>query len=157
MARQQLSIGGTEGCVATGLGVNVISGVGATRTLTQAESGSLCMFDAAAGVVYTLPSTPIAGSYFDFAVSVSITSNSAKVITGVATNFIGGGINISSSTAGANDFFVATAASTVFIAADSSTKGGLIGGFFRLTAISTTVWQCQGVLVGSGTLADPFG
>jgi hypothetical protein len=33
----------------------VIDAVGATRTLAPEESGALCLFDSAAGVVYTLP------------------------------------------------------------------------------------------------------
>ena len=135
----------------------VNSGEGATRTLLQKESGALCMFDKADGIVYTLPASPIVGTYFDFAVSVSITSNAAKVITGSASNYIGGGVFGVTDVITASDWFVATAASTVYIALDATTKCGLIGGAFRMTAISTTVWQISGVVVGSGTPATPFG
>src|SRR5258708_2613530 len=43
----------------------VISGQGATKTLTAGDSGSLCLFDRAAGIVYTLP-TGAAGLWFEF-------------------------------------------------------------------------------------------
>jgi hypothetical protein len=33
----------------------VIDGVGAARVLAPEESGALCLFDSASGVVYTLP------------------------------------------------------------------------------------------------------
>lgn len=133
------------------------SGEGATRTLLQKESGALCVFDKADGIIYTLPANPLVGTYFDFRVSVSSTSALYKVITGVSTNYIGGGVVGITDVATASDWFVATAASTVFIGLDATTKCGLIGGAFRMTAISTTVWQIDGIVVGSGTPATPFG
>ena len=134
----------------------VNSGEGATRQLLQAESGAVCVFDRAAGIVYTLPANPLVGTYFDFVVSVSVTSNAYSVDTGVATNYMGGGLFGVTDVITASDWFVATAASTVSIDLDATTKCGLIGGAFRCTAISTTVWQVQGVVVGSGTPATPF-
>ena len=58
----------------------VNSAEGATRTLLASESGMTCLFDRAAGIVYTLPATANNGTYFDFLTTVSITSNAAKVI-----------------------------------------------------------------------------
>lgn len=131
------------------------SGEGATRTLLAKESGMSCLFDKVDGIVYTLPA-PVVGMRFKFFVKNSITSNSAKVQTDAATTFLIGGINMSSLTAGANDFFVANGSSHVGIALDSSTKGGLVGGYFEVVCISATLWQISGVVCGSGALADPF-
>ena len=73
---------------------NVISGQGATRTLNELESGSICLFDRAAGIVYTLPTTPTPGTYFDFIVVTTITSNAAKIITGSGTELLIGNYDI---------------------------------------------------------------
>lgn len=134
----------------------VNSGEGATRQLLQNESGALCMFDRAAGIVYTLPANPLVGTYFDFAVSVSNTAALYKVITGVSTNYMGGGLSAQSDVVEISEWFAATAASTVYIGLDATTKCGLIGGHFRCTAISTTVWQVEGLVIGSGTLETMF-
>lgn len=154
---ERLNYGAPAGCIATGLHRQVIQSVGATRTLLPEESGSLCLFDRAAGVVYTLP-TPVEGMYFDFMATVSVTSNAYKTITATtASEFIVGGIGILSLTvAEAGDFFVANGSTHVAISEDGATKGGLVGGTYRLTAISTTQWAITGISVGAGTLADPF-
>ena len=70
---------------------DVISSVGATRQLLAKESGALCLLDRAAGVVYTLP-TPILGMQFQFFATVSRTTNSYKVITAAATQFLLGAV-----------------------------------------------------------------
>lgn len=153
---EALNYGSPGGCVATGLHREVISGVGATRTLLAEESGALCIFDRAAGIVWTLPA-PIVGMQFDFAATVSVTSNAYKVITNAATVFLVGGIVISSQTvAESGDQFSADGTSIVAISEDGATKGGLIGGAYRLTCISATQWQINGLSVGAGTLATPF-
>ena len=154
---ERLNYGAPAGCIATGLHRQVIQSVGATRTLLPEESGSLCLFDRAAGVVYTLP-TPVEGMYFDFMATVSVTSNAYKTITATtASEFIVVGIGILSLTvAEAGDFFVANGSTHVAISEDGATKGGLVGGTYRLTAISTTQWAITGISVGAGTLADPF-
>lgn len=153
---ERLNYGAPAGCIATGLHQQVIDGVGATRTLLAEESGALCLFDRAAGVVYTLP-TPAVGMYFDFMATVSVTSNAYKTITAAATQFLVGGIGILSLTvAEAGDFFVANGTTHVAISEDGATKGGLVGGRYRVTAISSTQWAITGISVGAGTLADPF-
>lgn len=153
---ERLGYGAPAGCIATGLNQQIIQSVGATRTLLAEESGSLCLFDRAAGVVYTLP-TPAEGLYFDFVATVSVTSNAYKTITATAAQFLLGGVGILSLTvAEAGDFFVANGTTIRSISEDGATKGGLVGGTYRVRAISTTQWVITGVTVGAGTLADPF-
>ncbi len=74
----------------------IISDAAATHTLTHEESGSMCLFDRAAGVVYTLPEITAAtiGMFFDFRTVVTITSNAAKVITANSAQFILGDVQI---------------------------------------------------------------
>jgi hypothetical protein len=158
MTRQLLSYGDEDGVLLTGASRQIISGVGATRTLKASESGALCLLDRAAGVVYTLPaitSTNI-GMSFEFQATVSVTSNAYKVITGAATQFLVGAVVASSLTAGAQDTFVANGTTHVAISAAGSTTGGLIGERYVVTAVSATQWVIHGVTQGSGTLADPF-
>lgn len=154
-SREAITYGGTDGALLTGAARQVISGVGATRTLLTKESGALCLFDRAAGVVYTLPvvTADNIGMRFEFATTVTITSNSAKVITGSASQFIVGGTVL----------YIAGAATTLGVAfngtthiasvGNGTTTGGVIGDRFWLEAISTTQWAIQGFQSGSGTLA----
>lgn len=134
----------------------IISDAVATRQLQDHESGALCLFDRAAGVVYTLP-TPVIGMYFDFATVVTVTSNAAKVITKtIASQFILGilemGIAGSATTLAAQG----NGTTHVAISMNGSTTGGVIGDSFRLTAISSTQWVASGLVSGSGSLATPY-
>ena len=153
---ERISYGGPTGSLQLGAHRQVIQSVGATRTLLAKESGALCLFDRAAGVIYTLP-TAVEGMHFDFLATVSVTSNAYKTITSASTTFLIGGIVISSLTvAESGDTFVADGTSIVAISEDGATKGGLIGGWYRVTAISTTQWAIRGLSCGAGTLATPF-
>jgi len=158
MPLQRLSFGDDDGVLLTGTQRQVISGQGATRTLLSRESGALCLFDRAAGIVYTLPApaTLNIGAYFDFATTVTITSNAAKVITDAATTFLVGGVNMmiaaSATTLGAT----ANGTTIRAISSNGTTTGGVIGDAYRVTLISTTLWQITGLISGSGTIATPF-
>jgi hypothetical protein len=146
----------TDGVITSSEHLNVIQSVGATRTLKANESGSLCLFDRAAGIVYTLP-TPIVGMTFEFLVTVAVTSNAHKVITAAATQFLLGGIIMGDVTvASSGDYFEANGTTHVAISAGGSTTGGLLGERYAVTAISATQWVIHGVCHGAGTLADPF-
>jgi hypothetical protein len=145
-----------SGSIVPGQHRQVISEGVATRTLLPSESGALCLFDTAAGVVYTLPA-PVVGMDFEFGVTVTGTG-SYKIITDAATTFITGGLFlVSLDVAEAGDTFVANGTTHVAITMDADTEGRIKGAMsIRLTAISTTVWRVTGYATGSGTLADPF-
>lgn len=154
-ALESLNYRGPNGCVATGLHRQVIDGVGATRTLLAEESGALCLFDRAAGVVYTLPA-PVAGMTFEFLVTVAVTSNAYKTITNAATVFLVGGAIMGDVTiATSGDYFEYDGTTHVASSANGSTTGGLLGERYVVTAISATQWAIHGVLHGAGTLATP--
>jgi len=144
----------TDGIFVPGQHKNVIQSVGATRTLLANESGSLCLFDRAAGNVYTLP-VPIVGMQFEFLTTVAVTSNAQKVITDAATTFLLGCVT-SGELAAAMDVFQANGSTHVAISSNGSTTGGLIGSRYKVVCVSSTIWTIEGVIVGSGTLADPF-
>jgi len=156
---QRIDDGRTDGCLIHGAHRQVISGVGNTTTayqLTAEMSGALCLFDAADGVIYTLPA-PIVGMEFEFLVTVAGTSNAYSIDTDAATTFIGGGIgSFSTTVAEGGDSFPATISSTVSVDLDSDVTGRLVGTHFKLTCLSSTTWGISGNLHGVGTLATPF-
>lgn len=130
-----------------------------TRVLKAEETGATCLFDRAAGLVYTLPA-PELGLYFDFDIRTTITSNSATVNAG-ATRFITGALlSIDTDTANAAVGFVANGTSHISIAMNGTTTGGVAGTKFRVECISTTastrVWMVSGNVLGSGVVATPF-
>lgn len=133
----------------------IISDAVATRILVPREAGALCMFDSAAGTVYTLP-TPIAGMIFNFAVSVSVTSNAHKIITSAATEFLVGSLTMVTIATASPAGFSANGTTIRAISAAGTTTGGLIGERYRVTAISATQWFVEGISVGSGTILTPF-
>ena len=153
---EKLAYGGADGCIAVGQHRQVINEAAATRTLTAKESGALCLFDLAAGVVYTLPA-PVVGMQFTFSISVEGTG-SYKIITNSASVFLTGGLFLVSLTvAEAGDTFVANGTTHVAITMDADTEGRLKGAMnIQLTAISATQWHVTGYATGAGTLADPF-
>ena len=152
---EQVSFTGDDGSMHRGRHQEVISGVGATRTLRREESGSLCLFDRAAGVTYTLPAAPTRGMTFDFRTTVTITSNSAKTITGAGTEFLLGLVLLvggTTETIVSADF---NGTSHVAITSNGTTTGGVIGDQYTVTAISATQWVISGLASGSGTVATP--
>lgn len=134
----------------------VISGQGATVTLTASQSGADCLFDRAAGIVYTLPA-PVIGMYFDFEVLITITSNAAKVITDAGTTFLLGSILSMDTDSGvATVGFTANGSSITNISMNGTTTGAIKGTRFRVRCISTTIWIIEGIVLGSGTVLTPF-
>lgn len=135
---------------------NVISGSGATVTLTAAQSGSVCLMDRAAGIVFTLP-TGAAGLQFTFVTTVTVTSNAYKVITAAGTELlIGGVLSDDTDSSDALAMFNANGSTHVAISMNGTTTGGIIGTWFTLTCLSTTKWLINGIVNGSSTVATPF-
>jgi len=134
----------------------VISGQGATRTLSVDESGSTVLFDRAAGIVYTLPLAK-PGVFFDFVITTTITSNSAKVITGAATEFlIGGYTNVDTDTSNAVAAFTGNGSTHIAVTQNGTTTGGILGTKLRFTCLSSTRWFVEGIVQGSGVVATAF-
>lgn len=153
---ERLNYDAPDGCIATGMHREIIQSVGDTRTLLAEESNALCLFDRAAGVIFTLPA-PVEGMQFEFLATVAVTSNAYKVITNSAGVFLLGAVMGGSLTvADSGDVFQANGTTHRAISMAGSTTGGLVGTRFKVTCISATQWLIEGGYVGSGTLADPF-
>ena len=133
-----------------------INSQGATRTLSVDESGSTVVFDRAAGIVYTLPLAK-PGVYFDFVITTTITSNSAKVITGAGTELlIGGYMNVDTDTSNAVAAFTGNGSTHVAVSMNGTTTGGILGTKLRFTCLSSTRWFVEGIVQGSGVVATAF-
>jgi hypothetical protein len=156
-ALEVLDSGNDDGSRLRGVHREIIQGVGATRTLLNRESGALCEFDRAAGVVYTLPASPVEGCWFEFATTVTITSNAAKTITGTpASQFILGTVFGYTTDATEIDGFSANGSTHVAISSNGSTTGGVIGDRYTLVYDGTR-WLIEGnIFCGTATPADPF-
>ena len=152
---EQTTFNGPELAQMAGRANVIISDGVATRQLLATESGSLCLMDNAAGVVYTLP-TPSIGMIFEFMTKTTITSNAAKIITNLATEFLLGEIFAFTTATASGAGFAADGTSIRALSSNGSTTGGIIGDRYKVEAISTTQWLISGVTVGSGTLATPF-
>lgn len=136
---------------------NVISGSGATVTLTAAQSGSVVLFDRAAGIIFTLPA-PVVGLVFTFIASVTVTTNSYKVITDAGTTFIAGSTLLGSDNL-ASKSFIGNGSSHLAVtqaAASSNATGGIIGSYLQLRCVSATLWVATGDLIASSTPTTPF-
>lgn len=137
----------------------VIAPAGVATTLLANQSGALCLWDAAAGFIFTLPA-PVIGMWFEFEVTVTATSVNHKVITDAGTTFIIGAVHAiaiattPSSTAGPFAFSF-NGSSHIAVLMNGTTTGAVIGTRLRLDCITATQWAVTGLVIGSGNLATP--
>lgn len=135
---------------------------GTTRTLTAANSGSLNLFDSAAGITYTLPA-PVVGLYYDFIWTTLQTSSAHVVVTDAGTTFLQGSItmfsgeNVTPSATLGPKQFAGNGSSHIKTTTNGTTTGGGIGGWMRFVCTSATLWTVTGVINSpSGSIATPF-
>jgi hypothetical protein len=147
----------TAGIVNTGTSTGTLSNVvtvTSTTQLTQSQSGSIIVLNAAAGFTTTLPVTPVVGTKFTFMVATSVTSSTLKIITGSGTQLLQGVITSATTTASVFESVIGT--SNISVAMNGTTTGGLVGSQFEFTCLSATLWQVFGTNFTSGTTATPF-
>lgn len=142
----------TSGGLQTVAGKRVVK-TGAA-TLTAAESGALCIFNAAAGFTYTLPAAE-AGLWFEFIVQTTATSVVHRIACASGDFLLG---TILQSTDGTYTVAAQTANGTTHLAweGNGSTTGGIIGDRVVVAAISGTQWSVYGTNSATGTEATPF-
>lgn len=133
---------------------SIVSGQGATDTLTAAQSGGTILFDRAAGIIYTLPA-PVVGLTFTFIVTTSVTSNNDKVITDAGTTLLTGSV-VEATTGGAANLYVGNGSSHIAVLMNGTTTGGLQGTKLEFTCVTSTLWEVSGWNNASGTIATPF-
>lgn len=139
---------------------NIISGSGATASLSEFDSGSLVLLDRAAGIVFTLPAACAIGTTFDFVATVSVTTNAYKIITGAGTELLIGSY-VSLDTDSSNALAAFTGNGTNHIALNmtaeaSNALGGIQGTQVKFTKLTSTLWEVSGVVECGGTPATAF-
>lgn len=130
----------------------IISDNVAARNLLAKESGAMVIFDLAT-VTYTLPA-PFPGMYFEFRTGTTATAQ--KIITDAATTFLLGAVQVYTIATASAGGFAANGTTIRSWTSNGTTQGGLVGDRFTVTAINTTQWFVEGLLVGSGTIATGF-
>lgn len=152
---EQLSYGGPSLSQHRAAARKIIGDGVATRTLLPKESGALCLFDAATGVTYTLP-TPAIGMYFEFQATVAWASGVYKFLTNLSTEFLVGSVSSLNSAAATAEAFLANGTTARSVSMAGTTTGGFTGDRFKVTAISATQWALEGVYSNTGTAATPI-
>jgi hypothetical protein len=138
----------------------IISGLGTSTVLTEAQSGSIVCMDRAAGSDIVLPAGCANGTTFEFVVTVTSTSVGYKVRTGAATELMVGYIvncdTDSSDALAVWKSLVGTSNLSFTLGGADTTKGGIIGDRVVVTKVTSTKWEVVGQTGGTGTVATPF-
>lgn len=142
-------------------GATVPSG-GTTRTLVAGGSGSINLFDSAAGITYTLPA-PVVGLVFDFLWTVLQTSSAHVVVTDAGTTFLNGAVamfsgeDVTPSNLLGPKMFAGNGTTHIKTTTNGTTSGGGIGGWMRFRCTTATIWTVTGIIKSpSGTIVTPF-
>lgn len=130
----------------------VVTGHGSTVTVSEDDSFKVANMDRAAGIVFTLPN-PVPGLIYDLIATVTVTSNSYKIITSSASVFLIGAATVLTTT---STVFGANGTTHRAVNMNGTTTGGLLGSTIRFICVSPTQWLVDGNLIGSGTQVTPF-
>lgn len=140
---------------------NVVSLTAAGPTaITAAQSGSIFAFNRAAGVAVTLPAIAAADVGLTYLFFFETTATGDHTITAAAADLLKGGVFIfdfdAAYTAPQGVHHRADGSDDLIITMNGTTKGGKVGSWVELTALSATSWGVRGVLAGDGTIVTPF-
>lgn len=126
----------------------------APTTLTAEDNGALCVFDTAAGMLFTLPAA-VAGLRFRFVVETTCTSGVHRIACASGDFLVGTILQIIDTT------FAPTArdadgSTHLAWEGNGTTTGGIKGDFIEVHAVSGTQWQVWGINTATGSEATPF-
>lgn len=126
----------------------------AAATLTAADNGAVCIFNAAAGFTYTLPSAE-PGLRFRFQVQTTATSLVHRIACASGDFFLG---TILQATDGTYTIAARDADGSTHLAweGNGSTTGGIKGDWIEVVAISTSQWAVSGYNSATGSEATPW-
>jgi len=126
----------------------------AATTLTEADSGALLRFAAAAGYTFTLPAA-VAGMEFEIVVDTTATSLVHRLACATG-DFLIGTVLQGQPTTFTQTARTANGSTHLAWEGDGSTTGGIIGDHMWVTAISDTQWEIRGLNTATGSTATPF-
>jgi len=131
----------------------------ATYLAPVTESGTMYLLSRAAGVVVTLPVSADVGTFYDFMVETTVTSNLYQIITGTPASELMVGKIVRAATDDSNATLAYPAlvgSNYVSVDMDGSTRGGIKGDSIRVTKINATTWEVYGNINATGVVATPF-
>ena len=136
----------------------VLNGASAV-TLTAANGGGVCIFNAAGASTFTLP-TPELGMRFTFITTVNA-SGDHEIIAGTNNfGFLGGLLIMNTTADQTNAFSAAVDGDNDYMTMNGSTTGGIAGSMVHVVAVTNTnaakAWAVHGTLIGSGNTVTPF-
>jgi len=128
--------------------------------LTASQSGAICLLNAAAGNVFTLPAATAAnvGVTFKFIQTATVTSNAA-IIQGASSSdlFIAGSSIMQQVTATpAFAKYAPNGSSNYKVSGNGSTTGGIIGDQYTVVCTGLNAWLVNGTQTATGSVATPF-
>lgn len=129
--------------------------VGASTTLTAAQSSSPILLNTAAGSTATLPAATGSGNKYQFFVTTTTTSGAHKILAASVSDFIVGIATGNTNSTGVLKGFQSAAATNHSLQmpfAGSQPSGGFIGDWFELTDVAANLWEAKGMF-GAGTTA----
>ena len=144
---------------------SVVSLTANTTLTVAAHAGKILLTNDADGV-FTLPSIDVTtptdatdpnqlnnlGATFTFVVVTAATD--MDIVTDGTDKFLGM-VYTGITTAATGKTWVSAATNDV-ITQNGTTKGGVAGGYIRITAIASAQYFVEGMLLGSGTIVTPF-
>ena len=134
----------------------IISGYGATATLTSNQSATVILLDRAAGTTFTLPSATVdmVGTNFTFFRNTTLSANSVVNTSGTDT-FVGT-VVLNKTTATTGTSYYTSTVNKTFTETFTTVTAGIVGSTFTITCIAAGKWAISGNLFHSGTAANPF-
>lgn len=131
------------------------STVAAAATLTEAQSGALLVFDAAAGYTITLPTNAPIGTWFDVTVDTTVTSVVARLACPTG-EFFKGTILQGQPTTFTQTARTANGTTHLAWEGNGTTTGGILGDNMQVVKDSLTTWRIRGLNTATGSTATPF-
>lgn len=133
---------------------DVLIGTTANVTLSADNTGGIVYPDRAAGIVYTLPDQPAAGTNFTIEPTTTPSGGPYVINAGIAGLDIIEGFVYMKVSGSPDTKYIAS--SDTQISLNGTTTGGIVGSSIKLVYDGVSVWQTSGYLSGSGSIATPF-
>ena len=149
----------STGLILTALSKDLPVGAGSTLTLSKAlHHNKIILFDQVLGSVITLPEATGSGFKCTLIVSVTVTTNTHRVITASDSDeFIGHTYQVDTDTSDAIAAYPAVVSDNFdLISMNGAETGGLIGDKIDLLDLISGVWAVDMLTNGNGTVATPI-
>lgn len=135
-------------------GTNFRKTVAEAATLTEADSGALLVFNAAAGYTITLPKCA-EGMWFDVSVDTTVTSVVARLACYTGDFFVGT-ILQGQPTTFTQTARTANGTSHLAWEGNGTTTGGIIGDTMQIIGNASGQWRVRGTNTATGSTATPW-